>query len=138
MKRYLPALSGAIFFGASSIALAASSIPGQAPEIPGNAGGGPVDCKQTPSDRNCVSMNPKNDSNSNTTRRSARDKRHADTTTSGRDSTGTMTYDSNKPNRSSSGSSGGSGTAGSPGGLGSPQNSNETPGPAGRSGDRVQ
>src|SRR4051812_43871065 len=64
MKRYLPALSAALLCGASTFALAASSLPAQAPDIPGNAGGGPVDCKQVPTDRNCVSMNPRNDSNS--------------------------------------------------------------------------
>src|SRR6187397_191669 len=64
MKRYLPVMSTALLSAASAAAIAASSIPAQAPDVPGNAGGGPVDCKQVPTDRNCVSMNPKNDSNS--------------------------------------------------------------------------
>lgn len=64
MKRYLSVMSTALLSAASAVAIAASSIPAQAPDVPGNAGGGPVDCKQTPTDRNCVSMNPKNDSNS--------------------------------------------------------------------------
>ena len=68
MKRHLSLISAAWLFGASALAGAASSIPAQAPDIPGNAGGGPVDCAQVPTDRNCVSMNPKNDSNSKASR----------------------------------------------------------------------
>jgi len=64
MKRFISAMSTALLSAVSAAAVAASSIPAQAPDVPGNAGGGPVDCKQVPTDRNCVSMNPKNDSNS--------------------------------------------------------------------------
>jgi hypothetical protein len=64
MKSYLSAMSTALLSAVSAAAIAASSIPAQAPDVPGNAGGGPVDCKQVPTDRNCLSMNPKNDSNS--------------------------------------------------------------------------
>ncbi len=68
LKRHFPLISAALFLGVSTVAGAASSIPAQAPEVPGNAGGGPADCTQTPIDRNCVSMNPKNDSNSKASR----------------------------------------------------------------------
>ena len=61
-------VAAALLLGASTVAGAASSIPAQAPDVPGNAGGGPADCAQTPIDRNCVSMNPKNDSNSKASR----------------------------------------------------------------------
>jgi len=105
MKRYLSVMSTALLSAASAVAIAASSIPAQAPDVPGNAGGGPVDCKQTPTDRNCVSMNPKNDSNS----KAATDSKQ-------------------RPTGSASYSGAGS----------TPQQANETAGPAGRKNDRVQ
>src|SRR4051794_18256003 len=90
MKHHLSLIAAAFLFGASNVAGAATSIPAQAPDVPGNAGGGPADCTQTPTDRNCVSMNPKNDSNSK-----------ASKTTRSRPDKDRMTY----------GSSGGSSTA---------------------------
>jgi hypothetical protein len=110
MKRHLSLIAAGFLLSASAVAGAASSIPAQAPDIPGNAGGGPADCAQTPTDRNCVSMNPKNDSNSK-----------ASKTTRNRTDKDRMTY----------GSSSGSSTA-------APNQANETPGPAGRKSDRVQ
>ena len=114
MKNHFSLIAAGLLFGASTVAGAASSIPAQAPDIPGNAGGGPVDCTKTPTDRNCVSMNPKNDSNSKAskTTRSGPDKDH-------------VTY----------GSSGGSAASSA---SGTPKQANETPGPAGRKNDRVQ
>jgi hypothetical protein len=114
MKQHLSLIAAGLLFGASTVAGAASSIPSQAPDVPGNAGGGPVDCKQTPTDRNCVSMNPKNDSNSKASRttRSDPDKDR-------------VTYGS------SSDSAGGSAS-------GTPKQANETQGPSGRKNDRVQ
>src|SRR5215218_4877104 len=118
MKNHFSLIAAGLLFGASTVVGAASSTPAQAPDIPGNAGGGPVDCTKTPTDRNCVSMNPKNDSNSKASKttssatRSGPDKDH-------------VTY----------GSSGAS-AAGSA--TGTPKQANETPGPAGRKNDRVQ
>jgi len=106
MKRYLSVMSTALLSAISAAAIAASSIPAQAPDVAGNAGGGPVDCKQVPTDRNCVSMNPKNDSNSK-----------AATDTTRGPTTGSASY-------SGAGST--------------PQQANETAGPAGRKNDRVQ
>ncbi len=112
MKNPSASLIAAAVLSAPLFALGASSIPAQAPDVPGNAGGGPVDCKEVPTDRNCVSMNPKNDSNSPASRTNRDSARRPDSTNAG--------------------------SSGSMGSRSEPASANETPGPSGRKNDRVQ
>lgn len=106
MKTRYASVMAAALFTAPLIAFGASSIPAQAPDVPGNAGGGPVDCKEVPTDRNCVSMNPKNDSNSKASRTNRGNARVPDSTSSG--------------------------MSGSTGSRNEPKSANETPGPGGK------